>query len=64
MRFEPRRLAQPTSYDQRLAVLATPMSDAAASTATRGHQEADRGAAVDVAAEMMRLTLTALEGGG
>jgi hypothetical protein len=40
------------------------MSDAAESTATRWRQEAERGAAVDVAAEMMRLSLTALEGGG
>jgi cytochrome P450 len=64
MRFEPRRLAQPTSHDQRLAALAAPMSEAAESIATRWRQEAERGAAVAVAAEMMRLTLTALEGGG
>jgi hypothetical protein len=40
------------------------MSDAAESTAPRWRQDAERAAAVDIAAEMMRLTLTALEGGG
>jgi hypothetical protein len=40
------------------------MSEAAEFIAKRWRQEAERGAAVAVAAEMMRLTLTALEGGG
>jgi hypothetical protein len=40
------------------------MGEAAESIATRWRQEAERGAAVAVAAEMMRLTLMALEGGG
>jgi cytochrome P450 len=52
-----RRLAQPAFHRQRLAALATLMSDAAASTAEQWDKYAENGASVDVAAEMTRLTL-------
>jgi cytochrome P450 len=52
-----RRLAQPAFHRQRLAALATLMTEAAESTAERWSQYAESGASVDVAAEMMRLTL-------
>jgi cytochrome P450 len=52
-----RRLAQPAFHRQRLAALATLMTDAAESTAERWSQSAANGTPMDIAAEMMRLTL-------
>jgi cytochrome P450 len=52
-----RRLVQPAFHRERLAALATLMTNAAESTAERWSRYAESGVSVDVAVEMMRLTL-------
>lgn len=52
-----RRLAQPAFHRERLANLASMMSDAAAAQLRTWEARADAGVNVDVASEMMRLTL-------
>lgn len=52
-----RQLAQPAFHRERLAALATLITDAAESTAEGWTQHAQSGASVNVAAEMIRLTL-------
>ena len=53
-----RRIAQPAFHRQRVAGLATVMAVAAREAAAQWHDLADRGHAVDVDEEMMRLTRT------